>query len=128
MMSSLILKYSLICKYSVFIYNKQTFIPFDKIKERSFQDYSLLNTEESKYAANINTHINFLIYNRASKQPVLAIETKGYAYHKSGTIQLERDIKKEHILQLYGISLVRLSTIGSYERKFIENKWIEILH
>ena len=28
------------------------------------QDYSLLNEEESKYAANINTHIDFLIYNR----------------------------------------------------------------
>ena len=79
------------------------------------QDYSLLNTEESKYAANINTHIDFLIYNRVSKQPVLAIETDGYMYHKSGTRQAERDVKKDHILELYGIPLVRLSTIGSNE-------------
>ena len=34
------------------------------------QDYSLLNEEESKYAANLNTHSDFLIYNRVSKQPV----------------------------------------------------------
>lgn len=92
------------------------------------QDYSLLNAEESKYAANINTHIDFLIYNRVSKQPVLAIETDGYMYHKSGTRQSERDVKKDHILELYGIPLVRLSTIGSNEKKSIVDKLREVLH
>ena len=92
------------------------------------QDYSLLNEEESKYAANINTHIDFLIYNRVSKQPVLAIETDGYAFHKSGTSQSERDIKKDRILELYGIPLVRLSTIGSNEKKIIEDKLSEVLN
>lgn len=92
------------------------------------QDYSLLNTEESKYAANINTHIDFLIYNRVSKQPILAIETDGYMYHKSGTRQAERDVKKEHILELYGIPLVRLSTIGSNEKKVVVDKLCEVLH
>ena len=92
------------------------------------QDYSLLNEEESKYAANINTHIDFLIYNRVSKQPVLAIETDGYAFHKSGTSQSERDIKKERILELYGIPLVRLSTIGSNEKKIIGDKLSEVLN
>lgn len=86
------------------------------------QDYSLLNEEESKYAANINTHIDFLIYNRVSKQPVLAIETDGYTFHKAGTSQSARDIKKDRILQLYGIPLMRLSTIGSNEKKIIEDK------
>lgn len=92
------------------------------------QDYSLLNEEESKYAANIKTHIDFLIYNRVSKQPVLAIETDGYKYHKSGTSQSERDIKKDRILELYGIPLVRLSTIGSNEKKNIIDKLNEILY
>lgn len=92
------------------------------------QDYSLLNAEESKYAANINTHIDFLIYNRVSKQPILAIETDGYMYHKSGTRQAERDVKKDHILELYGIPLVRLSTIGSNEKKVVVDKLCEVLH
>ena len=92
------------------------------------QDYSLLNEEESKYAANINTHIDFLIYNRVSKQPVLAIETDGYAFHKSGTSQSERDIKKDRILELYGIPLVRLSTIGSNEKKIIGDKLSEVYY
>lgn len=67
-------------------------------------------------------------YNRVSKQPVLAIETDGYTFHKSGTSQSERDIKKDHILELYEIPLVRLSTIGSNEKKIIEDKLSEILH
>lgn len=92
------------------------------------QDYSLLNAEESKYAANINTHIDFLIYNRVNKQPILAIETDGYMYHKSGTRQAERDVKKDHILELYGIPLVRLSTIGSNEKKVVVDKLSEVLH
>jgi len=62
-----------------------------------------------------------------SKQPVLAIETDGYTFHKSGTGQSERDIKKNRILELYGIPLVRLSTIGSNEKKIIGDKLIEIL-
>lgn len=92
------------------------------------QDYSLLTNEESKYAANVNTHIDFLIYNRVSKQPVLAVETDGYLFHKSGTVQSERDIKKDRILQLYGVPLVRLSTIGSNEKKIVEDKLNDILH
>ena len=92
------------------------------------QDYSLLSEEEIKYATNINTHIDFLIYNRVSKQTILAIETDGYTYHKSGTSQSERDIKKDHILSLYGIPLIRLSTIGSDEKNIIEDKLCKILH
>lgn len=86
------------------------------------QDYTLLDEEEKKYATNINTHIDFLIYNRVSKQPVLAIETDGYSFHKTGSDQSKRDIKKDRILQLYEIPLVRLSTIGSNEKRIIEEQ------
>lgn len=92
------------------------------------RDHSLLNAEENKYVSNVNTHIDFLIYNCVSKQPVLVIETDGYAFHKSGSIQSERDIRKDNILELYGIPLVRLSTIGSNEKKVVEDKLSEILH
>ncbi len=49
-------------------------------------------------------------------------------YHKSGTRQSERDVKKDHILELYGIPLVRLSTIGSNEKKVIVDKLSEVQH
>lgn len=84
------------------------------------RDVSILSEEERSYALHPNTHIDFLLYNRVSKQPVLAIETDGYQHHKSGTAQSTRDEKKNHILATYGIPLLRLSTIGTNERERVE--------
>lgn len=42
----------------------------------------LLNEQECQYAMNPATHLDFLIYNRIGKKPVLAIEVDGYEYHK----------------------------------------------
>ena len=86
------------------------------------RDMSLLSDDDRNYALHPKTHIDFLLYNRVSKQPVLAIETDGYQHHKSGTEQSVRDKKKNRILATYGIPLLRLSTIGSNERKQIEEK------
>lgn len=85
------------------------------------RDVSMLSEEDRTYALNPQTHIDFLLYNRVSKQPVLAIETDGYQHHKAGTTQSVRDIKKNRILATYGIPLLRLSTIGSNERQQVEN-------
>lgn len=81
------------------------------------KDTSLLNEEECRYTANYNTHLDFLIVNRVSKQPILAVETDGYSYHNSETKQYQRDMKKNHILTLCGLTLLRLSTKGSDERQ-----------
>ena len=42
------------------------------------RNLELLNEQECKYAMNPATHIDFLIYNRISREPVLAIEVDGY--------------------------------------------------
>ncbi len=62
-----------------------------------------------------NTHVDFLIYNRITKAPVLAIEVDGFNFHKEGTRQAERDKRKDFIFQKYGIPLLRLATNGSGE-------------
>lgn len=80
---------------------------------------SMMSPEELKYASNCNTHLDFLIINRVSKQPVLAIETDGYSYHNDETEQHQRDLMKDHILSNYGLPLLRLSTKGSGEREKI---------
>ncbi|MBS5365037.1 MAG: AAA family ATPase [Clostridium sp.] len=79
----------------------------------------LLNEQECQYAMNLATHLDFLIYNRISKKPVLAIEVDGYEYHKENTVQASRDLKKNHIMELYGIPLLRFKTNGSGEREKI---------
>ena len=86
------------------------------------KDYSPLSDEERKYASHHSTHIDFLIYNRVSKKPLLAIEVDGWAYHQEGSKQSERDRMKNHILPLYGVDILRLSTTGSEEQKVIEEK------
>ncbi|MBD5461243.1 MAG: AAA family ATPase, partial [Lachnospiraceae bacterium] len=72
----------------------------------------LLNEKERQYAMNPATHIDFLLYNRNGKKPILAIEVDGYVYHKADTIQASRDLLKNHILELYKIPLLRFKTNG----------------
>lgn len=80
-------------------------------------DFSLMNEEEKRYVSHYSTHLDFLIVNRVSKKPVLAIETDGYSYHNEQTIQHHRDEMKDHILKLYALPLLRLSTVGSGEKE-----------
>lgn len=79
----------------------------------------LLNEQEWQYAMNPATHLDFLIYNRIGKKPVLAIEVDGYEYHKEGTVQASKDVLKNHIMELYEIPLLRFKTNGSGEREKI---------
>jgi len=92
------------------------------------RDFSLLDDVERQYAGNGLTHLDFLIYNKVGKQPVLAIETDGFSYHQEGSRQKERDEMKDRILALYGIPYERLSTAESDERERIEIRLKEILH
>ena len=75
----------------------------------------LLNEQECQYAMNPATHLDFLIYNRIGKKPVLAIEVDGYEYQKKDTVQISKDLLKNHIMELYEIPLLRLKTNGSGE-------------
>lgn len=87
------------------------------------KNLELLNERECRYVANPATHLDFLIYNRIGKKPVLAIEVDGYEYHKEDTVQASRDLLKNHILELYEIPLMRFKTNGSGENE----KIIEVL-
>ncbi|SES90208.1 Superfamily I DNA and/or RNA helicase [[Clostridium] aminophilum] len=97
------------------MYAVTCFIPLSMI----LKDQSRLSDEEKRYVMNPGTHLDFVIFHKMSRQPVLAIETDGYGYHKEGTAQSERDLKKNHILEMYGLKLLRLSTNGSQEKERI---------
>lgn len=81
------------------------------------RDTSLLNAAELKYATNPHTHLDFLVLNHVTKKPILAIETDGYGFHHEQTEQHQRDRLKNHILSVYGLPLLRLSTNGSGEKE-----------
>lgn len=92
-----------------------------------FRDQSRMNFEEQRFVNTGLSHLDFLIYNRVSKQPVLAIEVDGFRYHKKGTKQAERDEIKNHILEVYHLPLIRFSTNGSNEAEQLSKKLDDIL-
>lgn len=89
------------------------------------RDHEKLTDEERRYATHPNTHVDFLIYNRITKAPVLAIEVDGFHYHKEGTRQAERDRMKGEIFAKYEIPLLRLSTNGSGEIQKIKEQLLQ---
>ena len=91
------------------------------------RDTSLMNEDELRYASNYHTHLDFLLVNRVSKKPVLAVETDGYSYHNSATVQHQRDLKKNHILAVYGLPLLRLSTKGCDEESKVKKMLGELI-
>lgn len=83
------------------------------------RDYTILSPEEQQYARNPFTHTDFLLFNKIDKAPILAIEVDGSSFHVEGSIQAERDCKKNHIFEVCGVSLLRLRTDGSSEKEKI---------
>lgn len=90
------------------------------------RDFSILTEEEQKYPQHRNTHLDFLIYNKLGKNPILAIEVDGFVYHKAGTEQAERDKRKDAILEKYELPLLRFATTGSGEKQKLMDKLTEI--
>lgn len=90
------------------------------------KDFSKLNEQETKYASNPLTHLDFLIYNKLGKIPVLGIEVDGFAFHKEGTKQADRDKMKDNILEKYNFPILRFRTNESNEKEKLTNKLNEL--
>ena len=87
------------------------------------RDYSLMNDEEAQYASNPLTHLDFLLFNKMDKKPIMAIEIDGTRYHAEGSRQAERDLLKNSVMEKYGLPLLRIRTNESG----IENRIVEKL-
>lgn len=51
------------------------------------KDVEGFDEEEVRFAMHRSTHVDFLIYKKIDKQPVLAIEVDGERYHRKGSIR-----------------------------------------
>lgn len=91
------------------------------------RDTEHLTTEESAYATHPWTQTDFLVYRKVDKSPVLIIEVDGYAFHREGTRQAERDALKDSVLEKCGLPILRLSTIESNERNRIRKKLEDVI-
>ena len=84
------------------------------------KNYSMLTAEETTYARNPLTHVDFLLFRRMDKSPLLAIEVDGAAFHAAGRVQIGRDERKNRSFEQCHIPLLRLRTDGSGEAERIE--------
>ena len=80
-----------------------------------------LTPEEVRYV-NHNSSVDFVVYYRLNKKPVLIIEIDGFAFHENNPKQLVRDALKDSALKKYGLPLLRLATTGSGEEEKIKKK------
>ncbi len=112
------------------VLRENNFSTFDVLCHQSLnmliRDYSKLSEDEERYVKNPATHLDFLIFNRISKKPILAIEVDGFHFHKKGTNQSFRDMMKNHILEIYGLPLLRFATNGSEEKEKLHTKLTEL--
>ena len=92
-----------------------------------FKNVSKLNNDEYRFVVKTDSHVDFMIYNKVNKQPVLAIEVDGYEYHKEDTKQYERDKIKDSIFKKYDLPLMRFKTNGSGEKEKVLSKLSEII-
>jgi len=91
------------------------------------KDMAGLNEREQGFAAHPCSHVDFLIYNRMDKEPVLAIEVDGFRYHQQVAKQLERDQVKDRILAQIDLPLLRFATNASGEKERLESRLLQII-
>lgn len=84
-------------------------------------DLERLTPRQATYVGN-RASVDFVVYNRVSNRPVLAVEVDGFAYHENNPAQLERDALKDAIFKTYRMPLLRLPTTGSGEEEKIRTE------
>lgn len=106
----------------------------DVLKEQEFKKYGVishyplrllippgfsLNEKEQTFAMKSWTHLDFIIYDKVTLLPILAVEVDGTAFHFDGSDQSKRDALKDKVLSKLGLTLLRVSTDGSREKEKI---------
>ncbi len=73
------------------------------------------NDEERKYVLHPWSHVDFLFYNKVSKETLFVLEVDGIRYHEQDKKQAEHDDIKNRVLQSNNIPIFRFKTNESNE-------------
>lgn len=87
---------------------------------RLISDWSLLTDEERTFAESPLSHVDFLIYNSLTKQPLQTIEVDGWQFHKNRDVQQQRDALKDQLLTKFGLRPYRILTTDTVNVETIE--------
>ncbi|MCS7464993.1 DUF2726 domain-containing protein [Paenibacillus doosanensis] len=107
-------------KYNNLIFTTQVYL------KNLLNNTAKLNDEELSYVKH-NSSVDFVIYYKLNKQPLLVIEVDGFSYHENNVQQSRRDVLKNGILKKYDLPLLRLATTGSNEEEKIKNELDKVL-
>lgn len=94
---------------------------------RLITDWNQLEDKEKTFAESPFSHIDFLLYNSLTKQPISAIEVDGWHFHKENDAQLSRDKLKNQIFTKLGLPLIRISTTDTVNQETIKKSLLAIL-
>lgn len=84
------------------------------------RDFSTLTEEERRYGRRSGSHVDFLLYHKMDKQPLLAIEVDGTTSHLPGSRQAECDrVEGQHFAKVRPAPACSCLHIGSGEREKI---------
>ncbi|HBT59779.1 MAG TPA: hypothetical protein DEA45_03030 [Acholeplasmataceae bacterium] len=76
----------------------------------------LLTKEEKDYVMHPWTHIDFLFYNKVTKERLFVVEIDGIQYHEQNLKQTDHDAIKDKALSQNGVSIYRFKTNESNEQ------------
>lgn len=88
---------------------------------RLIADWDVLDEQERVFAGSPLAHVDFLIYNSLTKQPLHIIELDGWHFHKDSEVQQARDALKDQILLKFGLCPHRISTTDTVNEETIMN-------
>lgn len=83
--------------------------------------------KEKTFAKSPFSHVDFLLYNSLTKQPISAIEVDGWHFHKENDAQQSRDALKNQIFTKLGLHLLRISTTDTVNQETIKKSLLAIL-
>lgn len=122
------LMYNLICEVlKENSYSNLSVVAHLPLKE-IFKNLDKLDDKELNFVVKTDSHVDFMIYNKVNKKPVLAIEVDGYKYHKKDAKQFNRDVIKDTIFSKYNLPLERFKTNGSGEKERLVQRLNEIMN
>lgn len=91
-------------------------------------DWNQLQDKEKTFAESPFSHVDFLLYNSLTKQPICAIEIDGWHFHKENDVQQSRDALKNQIFIRIGLRLLRISTTDTVNLETVKKLLSALLY
>lgn len=84
---------------------------------RVIKKYEGLTEDECKYLKHPLTHVDFMFFNKITKDVLFVVELDGIKFHEQNSNQIEKDQIKNKVFELNEISLFRFKTNESNEKE-----------